>query len=373
MEPIRVAQVMGKMLGGGVESVVMNYYRHVDRSKVQFDFLVDSDSTLVPRKEIESLGGRVFVISPYQDILRYQRELETLFREQRWLIVHSHVNALSVFPLMVAKRAGVPVRIAHSHSTANPNELAKTAIKDVLRTQANRYPTARFACGRYAGEWLFGRGVPFEVMPNAIELGRFAFSSESRKNVRAELDIAESAFVVLHMGRFVEQKNHRFLLEVFAELLRLRPDTVLLLAGDGPLRAEMEQRAQSLGIAGSVRFLGQRPDADRLYSAADVFCLPSLYEGLPVVGVEAQAAGLPILLSDSVTREVLITSRVRMLPLSAGVRAWTEALATAGEGRTEPMSEADREAVSRYDIENAAPRLADKYLELARKAGVLFA
>lgn len=369
MEPIRVAQVMGKMLGGGVESVVMNYYRHVDRSKVQFDFLVDSDSTLVPRKEIESLGGRVFVISPYQDILRYQGELEALFREQCWPIVHSHVNALSVFPLRAAKRAGVPVRIAHSHSTANPNERAKTAIKDVLRTQANRYPTARFACGRYAGEWLFGRGVSFEVMTNAIDLERFVFSPEGRKTVRAELGIAESALVVLHIGRFVEQKNHQFLVVVFASLLKRRPDAVLLLAGDGPMRPEIERKVAELGISDHVRFLGQRSDVAALYSAADVFCLPSLYEGLPVVGVEAQASGLPILMSTDVSDEAVITSRARTLRRDAGAPVWANMLATLNDGiRTDPLSYEDSRALDAYDVTKQSAWLTSKYLQLYHEA-----
>ena len=132
-EPIRVAQVVGKMVGGGVEAVVMNYYRHIDRSKVQFDFLVDSDSTLVPREEIESLGGRIFEIPPYQHAIEYQRELQSLFTQEGWKIVHSHINALSVFPLRAAKKAGVPVRIAHSHSTSGKGEFAKNALKDCFR------------------------------------------------------------------------------------------------------------------------------------------------------------------------------------------------------------------------------------------------
>lgn len=364
-EPIRVAQVMGKMLGGGVEAVVMNYYRHVDRAMVQFDFLVDADSTLVPREEIESLGGRIFVIPPYQRQLAYQRELEALFREQRWPIVHSHVNALSVFPLRAAKRAGVPVRIAHSHSTANPDERAKTAVKDVLRTQANRYPTERFACGEYAGEWLFGRGADFTVMPNAIDLGKFAFSSEKRAALRTELGIDGNTFVVLHMGRFVEQKNHRFLLDIFAELLGQRPGSVLLLAGDGPLRPEIERRASELGIADHVRFLGQCPDADALYCAADAFCLPSLYEGLPVVAVEAQASGLPLLMSTDVSDEAAITSRARRLTLGVGAGAWAEELASLGAGaRVEPLSEGDREALSTYDIVRQGQWLTQEYIGL---------
>lgn len=188
-EPIRVAQVVGKMLGGGVEAVVMNYYRHIDRSKVQFDFLVDSDSTLVPREEIESLGGRVFEIPPYQHVVEYQRELQRLFKQEGWKIVHSHINALSVFPLRAAKKAGVPVRIAHSHSTSGKGEYAKNALKAVLKTQSNRYPTHRFACSQFAGEWLFGKAEHFEVVYNAIDLDRFRFNAEARAQARADLGL----------------------------------------------------------------------------------------------------------------------------------------------------------------------------------------
>ncbi|MDN0055306.1 glycosyltransferase, partial [Collinsella ihumii] len=177
--PIRVAHVVGKMVGGGVEQVVMNYYRHIDRTCVQFDFIVDSDSTLVPREQIESLGGRVFIVPPYQHVIAYQKVLVDLFREQGWKIVHSHVNALSVFPLRAAKKAGVPVRISHSHSTAGRGEAAKNAAKALLRCFSNVYPTHRMACSRYAGEWLFGKGADFEVMYNAIDLSRFCFTAEA--------------------------------------------------------------------------------------------------------------------------------------------------------------------------------------------------
>ena len=188
-EPVRVAQVVGKMVGGGVEAVVMNYYRHIDRGKVQFDFLVDSDSTLVPREEIESLGGRVFEIPPYQHVAEYQRELQRLFKQEGWKIVHSHINALSVFPLRAAKKAGVPVRIAHSHSTSGKGEYAKNALKAVLKTQSNLYPTHRFACSKFAGEWLFGKAAHFEVVYNAIDLDRFRFNAEARAQARADLGL----------------------------------------------------------------------------------------------------------------------------------------------------------------------------------------
>ena len=204
--PIRVAQVMGKMLGGGVESVVMNYYRHIDRNKVQFDFLVDDDSTRVPEEEIKELGGRVLHIPPYQHPLRYRKELVRLFREEHWPIVHSHINTLSVFPLSAAKKAGVPVRIAHSHSSMGKGELTKNLMKLALRPLSNLYPTERFACSEYAGKWLFGRDADFTVIPNAIELEKFCFDPIIRQETRRELGIADDMFLVGHVGRFMPQK-----------------------------------------------------------------------------------------------------------------------------------------------------------------------
>ena len=354
--PIRVAHVMGKMVGGGVEQVVMNYYRHIDRTRVQFDFLVDADSTLVPRKEIESLGGRVFVVPPYQRQVAYQRELARLFREERWPIVHSHVNALSVFPLRAAKRAGVPIRIAHSHSTSGKGEHARNAAKWVLRRFSRAYPTDLAACGSYAGEWLFGKAAEFTVFPNAVELGSFAFEPSVREEVRRELGIPDGMLAIGHLGRFATQKNHAFLLRAFAGVRERRPDAVLLLAGDGPLLGGAEALADSLGLGDSVRFLGRRSDANRLYQAFDAFALPSLYEGFCVVGVEAQAAGLPCLFSDAVSREVGLSPGARFLPLDEA--AWADALAsvdTGGRDRRMP------EGVRAYGIEGAAARLLSYY------------
>lgn len=354
--PIRVAQVMGYMDGGGVEQVVMSYYRHIARPIVQFDFIVCKGSGMVPRDEIEELGGRVFTVPGYKCLTSYMAELERLFRQERWSIVHSHVNALSVFPLCAAKRAGVPVRIAHSHSTSGKGELARNAAKWVLRHFSRTYPTDLAACGAYAGEWLFGKGADFTVFPNAIELGSFAFDPSVREEVRWELRIPDGALTIGHLGRFATQKNHAFLLRAFAGARERRPDVVLLLAGDGPLLGEAESLAGSLGLGDSVRFLGRRSDANRLYQAFDVFALPSLYEGFCVVGVEAQAAGLPCLFSDAVSREVGLSPDARFLPLDE--EAWADALASVdAEGCNRLMPE----GVRAYGIEEAAARLLSYY------------
>lgn len=354
----RVAMVMGKMLGGGVESVVMNYYRSIDRSKVQFDFLVDSDSSLVPRDEIEALGGRVIEIPPYQRVAEYQMRLCDLFEREGWPIVHSHINALSVFPLRAAKRAGVPVRIAHSHSTSGKGEHAKNAFKALLRTQANRYPTHRIACSKLAGDWLFGKGADYTVMRNAVDLSVFGPDAVDRDRERELLGVTDGQLLVGHIGRFMEQKNHAFLLEVFNELLKLRPNSVLALAGDGPLLERTRDRVHELGLDKSVLFLGMRTDVPSLYRAFDVFCLPSLYEGLPMVGIECQAAQTPILTSDTVTAEAAATSLMEFESLESDPGVWARRLLRMVGKHP---SRCDLESIRDYDIASAASKLLSFY------------
>jgi glycosyltransferase EpsF len=320
---------MGKMAGGGVESVVMNYYRHIDRKKVQFDFIVDADSTDIPRQEIKKLGGKVIIVPPYQKLPKHMKKLETIFRENKYRIVHSHVNTLSIFPLRAAKKAGVPVRIAHSHSTAGKGEWKRNIMKYALRPFSKVYPTHYFACGEYSGRWLFGdktfdRGL-VTVIPNAIDKEKFKFDDKQRIKKRKELDIKRDQFVIGHVGRFMSQKNHDFLIDIFSNVLEKRPKSVLLLIGDGPLRSAIEQKVSGLGLRGDVRFLGARNDVEELLNAMDIFVLPSLYEGLPVVAVEAQASGVKCLLSDQVTSEADISSATEFLPIN-NPKVWSDKL-----------------------------------------------
>lgn len=365
-EPIRVAQVVGKMLGGGVEAVVMNYYRHIDRNKVQFDFLVDADSTLVPRDEIESLGGRVFEIPPYQHVVEYQRELQRLFKQEGWRIVHSHINALSVFPLRAAKKAGVPVRIAHSHSTSGKGEHAKNALKAVLKTQANRYPTHRFACSKFAGEWLFGKSADFEVVYNAIDLDLFRFNAEARAQARADLGLVGDQFAIGHVGRFTAQKNHAFLVDVFTEVAKRRDDAVLLLVGSGEAGASVKALVDERGLTDRVKFLGQRSDVNRLYQAFDAFVLPSLYEGLGLVGVEAQVSGLPCLLSDAITREVDVTGECKFLPIVSPA-VWADEICGLKRASENFRCAIDESCLSEYDIKKQGAWLTKKYLSFSAR------
>ena len=255
--PIRIAQIVGKMNNGGVEAVVMNYYRHIDREKVQFDFIVDEDSTVIPKDEIESLGGRVFIVPPYQKLNKYIPALIKLFKENQYKIVHSHINTLSVFPLFAAKRAGVPVRIAHNHSTAAKGETKKNILKYMLRPFAKVYATHYAACSVYAAEWLFGKKTVAEgkvtIFNNAIDLDKFKFDENIRNEVRKELGI-EDKFVIGHVGRFCYQKNQEFLIDVFAEVYKQDPNAVLLLIGDGEDRKTIEEKIQKLSTGGGNSF-----------------------------------------------------------------------------------------------------------------------
>lgn len=183
--PIRVAQIIGKWLGGGVESVVMNYYRHIDRSKIQFDFICDEDSTNIPYDEINSLGGKVILIPPYQKVIKYHNELKKVLKDGNYKIVHSHINTLSVFSLWAAKSAGVPVRIAHSHSTTNKKEKKKNLMKQVLKHFSKVFATDYMCCSELAGRWLFGdkeydRGNVY-LLNNAIDLDKFKYDENIRK------------------------------------------------------------------------------------------------------------------------------------------------------------------------------------------------
>ena len=318
-KPIIVAQIMGKWVGGGVESVIMNYYRHLDHSKVQFDFICDEDSTRIPYDEIKKLGGRVFLVPKYQNLPKYLKALEKLFKENQYRIVHSNINTLSVFPLYAAKKSGVPIRISHSHSTSNPKEWKRNLIKNILRPFSKRYATDYFACSELAGRYLFGNKAfdqgKVKIIHNAIDIEKFKFDEVARKKLRKGFGIKDSTIVIGHVGRFVQQKNHTFLVDVFNEYYKKNPDSKLLLVGSGPLEDEIKKKVERLGLKDSVLFLGQRDDINKLYSVMDVFCLPSLYEGLPVVGVEAQAAGLPTIFSNRISKEVIVSSYAKIVSI----------------------------------------------------------
>lgn len=365
-KPIRVAHIIGKWLGGGVEAVVMNYYRHIDHSKIQFDFICDEDSVNIPYEEIEKLGGKVILIPPYQKIFKYQKELRKVLKDGEYKIVHSHINTLSVFPLYAAKRVGVPVRIAHSHSTTNKKEWKKNLLKQILRPFSKKYATDYMCCSELAGRWLFGDKAYDEgkvyLLNNAIDLDKFKYDEKIRNNKRKELGINEDTLVIGHIGRFVAQKNHTFLIDIFNEIHKKNKDSLLMLVGQGPLMNEIQAKVNNLGLKDSVIFLGQRSDVNELYQAMDVFILPSLYEGLPVVGVEAQASGNLCYLSTDMTKETKVLDSTKFMSLSNSAEEWANAILK--DARNYKKHDT-KEEVSKYgfNIEKEAEKLEKKYYE----------
>ncbi len=372
-DTIRIAHVIGKWVGGGVEAVVMNYYRNIDHNKIQFDFICDEDSTNIPYDEIEKLGGNVILIPPYQKLISYHKKLKKILKDGNYKIVHSHINTLSVFSLFAAKCAGVPVRIAHSHSTTNKKEKKKNLLKQILRPFSKIFATDYMCCSELAGRWLFGnkeydKGNVY-LLNNAIDLEKFKYDENVRKEKRKELNIDDDTLVIGHVGRFVEQKNHRFLIDIFNEVHKQNDNSILILVGQGPLIEEMKNKIKSLDLENSVKFLGQRKDINELYQAMDLFLFPSLYEGLGMVLIEAQMSGLYCLASDIVPINAKVSNNIEFISLKTNERKWAEHIRNIDNSLNRKM---DKKKIScmGFDIKNEALKLENKYLNLNKNEHV---
>ena len=357
---------MGKWVGGGVEAVVMNYYRNIDRNKVQFDFICDDDSTCIPKEEIKNLGGKVILIPPYQKVFKYHKELKKVLKEGKYKIIHSHINALSVFSLWAAKSAKVPVRIAHSHSTSNKKEWKKTLLKNILRPFSKIFATDYFCCSELAGRWLFGNKTYDQgkvyLLNNAIDVDKFKYNEKVRKAKRKELNIKDKDLVIGHIGRFVKQKNHEFLIEIFNEIHKQNKNTILLLAGDGPLKEAIQNKVKELNLDKNVKFLGQRNDVNELYQAMDLFLFPSLYEGLGMVLIEAQCAGNLCFASTEVPSVAKLTDNLNFISLSTTPEKWATDILNKIEQyhRKSNKSEITK---ANYDIKEEVKKLEKKYID----------
>ena len=316
---IRVLQVVTVMNRGGLETMLMNYYRKMDRNKVQFDFMVHREDKGHYDEEILSLGGRIFRMPQIRpgNYRVYFNKLDQFFSDHKeYKVVHSHINENSSFVLRAAKKAGVPCRIAHSHLSDLGIDL-KLPFRLYARSVMKDHPTKYFACSKNAGKWLFRNTNTEEikVLNNAVNVEEFLFNRETRQKVRQELGVRRNQLVIGHIGRFNKQKNHEYLIDIFKSVVEKRPDAVLVMIGEGNLKPQIEKKVSDLGLSSNVRFLGVRSDIADLMQGMDLFLFPSLFEGLPVVLVEAQAAGLQCVISDSITKESDITGRIEFTSL----------------------------------------------------------
>ena len=363
-QPIRVLNLFTIMDRGGAETMVMNYYRQIDRAKVQFDFLVHREQRGAYDDEIEALGGRIYRMCPIypQNFARYKRDLRTFFQAHpEYKIIHSHMSELGYFAFREAKRQGVPVRICHAHNAPHGFDM-KMIMRTYFKKRMMPYLTHLFMCGMESGRWLYGpqNESRFIMLNNAIDAAAYAYHLAKRVQMRQQLGLTDE-FTIGHVGRFHPQKNHPFLLEIFAALLKKEPNAILLLVGGGEDLPKIQAKAQTMGIAEHVRFLGVRSDVADLMQAMDVFVFPSLYEGLPVTMVEAQSAGLPCLISDKVPSECIITEGlVEVLPLSAAPETWAERIL---EKRDFPRTDRQSEiAAHGFDITTEAVKLQEFYI-----------
>lgn len=362
---IRILQCVNDMHRAGLETMLMNYYRNTDKSKVQFDFLTHRPNPSDYDEEILSLGGRVYYAprlypQNYPEYFKWTRQF--FYEHPEYKIVHSHIDSMSYLPLLAAKRSGVPYRIAHSHNTSIDMDY-KYPLKQYFRHKITSVANIYLACGEEAGKYLFGRNA-FKVIPNAVEAKSFYFNKCIRDKIRNQLGISCERFVIGHVGRFTHQKNHKFLLEVFKSVLSKRPDAVLLLIGTGEKVDEVNYLIRKYNLTKNVMMLGNRADVDELYQAMDVFVLPSLYEGIPVVGIEAQFSGLPCIFSDRVPLETKFTSTCDFLSLNLSPEDWANyIIKKINQNRGSQTKEIIN---SKYDIENSKYILQDLYLSLVK-------
>ena len=330
MEPIRILHENVIMDPCGIETLLMNIYRHIDRDLIQFDFMVHRPDRAFYEDEIESLGGRIYRTpkfnpfpGPYQEFMKSVENILTAHPEYK--IFHAHAE-LNLWPLMVATKLGIPTRIAHSHNAKSTVNLKYFFFK-YEQLFIKKYCTDMFMCSTPAGEWSYGKDAvesgKVQLIKNGIDTAKFEFNESVRAKKREELNLKDK-LVIGHVGRFMFQKNHSFLIDIFNEIHKINDNTVLVLVGDGELAEKIKSKVSQLGLSDSVIFVGNTSAVSDFMQAMDVFLFPSHWEGLPLTGVEAQTAGLPVIMSDVIADELCITGNTYKLSTELGAEAWAK-------------------------------------------------
>ncbi len=370
---IRVLNVTTVLQAAGIESFIMNMYRNIDRDKVQFDFMVMRNEKEFYDDEIKALGGKKYTIERKESntllrIIKEAKELRRFLEKNPYQIVHIHYTTpLRAFYLLAAKKAGIPVRIYHSHSAeVSGKSGSKLRIYQWCRKKISLWGTDFRACSQAAADWMFEGKALREcvVLNNGIDTRRFRYNEEDRARLRRELGIGDS-FAVVHTGRFLDQKNHKFIISVFNKMLETDKNCVLLLLGAGPLEDGIRELVNSYGISDSVKFLGVRSDVYAVLNSADCYLMPSLYEGLPVSAIEAQAVGLPCVLSQNITDEVKINDNVSFLSLDEPPEAWAKAVF--GARGTVDKNGYKNVISAGYDVSEEAAQLEKTYIAMTER------
>lgn len=352
---------------GGAETMVMNYYRHIDRNQVQFDFMVHRQERGAYDDEIEAMGGKIYRMVPLHPLTfgKYKQQLVDFFdKHPEYRIIHGHCSESGYFVYREAARRGVPVIIAHAHSTKALFD-CKWFFRTWFKYKMRKYVTHIFTCGKESAIWLAGkeRASKAILQRNAIDTLRYIYSFSEAQKIRTALNIPKEELVIGHVGSFWKIKNQTFLLDIFQNLLSKHPQSRLLFIGEGELKKSVMQKAHSLNIQDRVSFLGSRNDVPDLLKAFDVFVFPSLGEGLSVAMLEAQCAGLPCIVSDTIPREVSMTNLVTYISLNKRPEIWADTILALYKEKRERSIYAQQIADAGYDIVRNAEWLQNYYLE----------
>lgn len=362
-KPIRVLHILQRMEMAGVQALLMNIYRNIDRKKVQFDFLVHYKTPQFFDEEIEKMGGKIYRLSVREDykFIKYCKELDNFFSEHKeYKIVHGHMHSLGFIYLHFAKKYNIPVRIAHSHTNNTQKDL-KLPLKLILNRLYEKNATELFACSKAAGEYMF-KNKNFTVINNAIDSKKFAFDANKRKQKRRELNISNN-FVVGCVGRFEIQKNQKFSVNVFSELIKEKENAVLLFIGSGSMEKEVKQMVSNMNLEEKVLFLGNRDDMPELFQAMDVFLFPSLFEGLGIVAVEAQASGTPVVCTDTLPEEINVSPLIYRVSLNEKMEKWKRIILSTQNNNYIHKDISKFIRNNNYDIAVVAKQLEDFYIE----------
>lgn len=366
-EPIRVLMLFTILNRGGAETMVMNYYRHIDRSRLQFDFVVHREERGAYEDEIEQLGGRIYRMMPLRPWTfgQYKRQVRQFFDEHpEYRIIHGQCSESGFFFYKEASKRGIPHIIAHAHSSHVPFDM-KLIVRTWFKHKMRPYLTGGFACGKEAAEWLFGKRMANKaiILPNAIDTIQFNYSEEKREKKRELLGIAKDQLVICHVGSFVKAKNHTFILDVFCRLHQKNPGTLLLLIGDGELKSEIMKKSNHLSLNNAVIFLGVRDDVNELMMVSDVFLFPSIHEGLPMSLVEAQCSGLSCIVSEGIPQEACLTDIITRLSLYSKLEDWANTIIQQSVIYRDRSVYASKIATIGYDVMQNAQWLQDFYLK----------
>lgn len=360
---IRVLQVYPQMNNAGTERVIMNLYNNIDTSLVQFDYLVEKPGEL--DEIIKDMGGNIFYI-PVESKKKYYKELIMFFGSHpEYQIVHTHTSALMGTVLKAAKQCGVKCRIAHSHNARNDLPRIAGFIKGLTSIKIEKNANYFFACSKNAAKWLFPHRInECKILYNGIKLKDYLYNEDKRKCIRDSFNISDDELAIIHVGRFARQKNHEYLVELLASLNNtLNGKLKVLLIGVGPLQDVIRKKVEELQIASKVHFLNNRNDVNQLLSAGDVFVFPSLHEGLGIVVIEAQANGLPCVVSDAVPEEAdLKVGLMDTLSLNDGKDEWVDKIIQANKKNVNRKNNNDKILSSDYNIEKIALSIQNFYM-----------